>query len=47
MQSKRNNEYEITFSESGRNAKFRLIANSNINPFDNSLLRNYRCPQTL
>ncbi|BFM16830.1 type VI secretion system membrane subunit TssM [Maricurvus nonylphenolicus] len=47
MRSKRNNEYEITFSESGRNAKFRLIANSNINPFDNSLLRNYRCPQTL
>ncbi len=45
--TRNNNEYEITFSESGRNAKFRLIANSSINPFDHSLLRNYRCPQTL
>ncbi|WP_343049024.1 type VI secretion system membrane subunit TssM [Simiduia aestuariiviva] len=37
----------ITFEENGRQAEFRLIANSGINPFDNRVLRNYDCPQYL
>lgn len=45
--TERNNIYQITFQEQGRQAQFNLIANSSINPFDRSLLYNYRCPQTL
>lgn len=41
------NIYQVTFKEEGREAQFKLIANSTINPFDHGLLRNYRCPQTL
>ncbi|WP_439134736.1 type VI secretion system membrane subunit TssM [Pseudomaricurvus sp.] len=43
----RDNIYQVTFKEEGREAQFKLIANSTINPFDHGLLRNYRCPQTL
>lgn len=41
------NVKNITFEENGRKAEFKLIANSGINPFDNSVLRNYNCPQYL
>lgn len=45
--TERNNVYQITFHEQGRQAQFNLIAASNINPFDRGLLHNYRCPLTL
>lgn len=45
--TERNNIYQVTFREQGRQAQFNLIATSSINPFDRSLLHNYRCPQTL
>lgn len=45
--TERGHIYQITFHEQGRRAQFKLIANSSINPFDRSLLHNYRCPQTL
>lgn len=41
------NTYNVTFEEKGRRARFKLIADSSINPFEHGLLRNYRCPQTL
>ena len=41
------NIHRVTFEAAGRSAEFKLIAASGINPFDQSLLRNYRCPQTL
>lgn len=37
----------ITFEEAGREAQFKLTANSSINPFDHSLLRNYRVSEAL
>ncbi|UTA46618.1 type VI secretion system membrane subunit TssM [Simiduia sp. 21SJ11W-1] len=37
----------ITFEENGRQAEFKLIADSGKNPFDNRVLRNYNCPQYL
>lgn len=43
----RDNIYQVTFQEQDRQAQFKLIAHSSINPFDHSLLRNYRCSQTL
>ena len=40
-------EKVITFTESGYQAQYRLAASTNVNPFDLSLLRNFRCPQSL
>ncbi|MCW8128139.1 type VI secretion system membrane subunit TssM [Microbulbifer halophilus] len=40
-------EYLVTFEEEGREAEFRLSTASADNPFDDSLLGRYRCPQTL
>lgn len=40
-------EYLVTFNESGRAAQFRLSAAGVYNPFDQTLLGNYRCPQVL
>ncbi|SEA23392.1 type VI secretion system membrane subunit TssM [Microbulbifer marinus] len=40
-------EYLVTFKEEGRKAQFRLLASAANNPFDRSLLRGYRCPETL
>ena len=40
-------DYLVTFNENGREAEFRLSANGSVNPFDHSLLANYRCPQVL
>ncbi|GLS26053.1 type VI secretion system membrane subunit TssM [Marinibactrum halimedae] len=37
----------ITFEDNGREAQFKLTANSNINPFDSQLLKKYRAPKTL
>ena len=37
----------ITFSKDGYDAQYRLVASTNVNPFDLSLLRNFRCPQSL
>lgn len=37
----------ITFEENGRKAEFKLTASSSINPFDHSLLRNYRVSDSL
>ncbi|WNZ56675.1 type VI secretion system membrane subunit TssM [Microbulbifer sp. EKSA008] len=42
-----NAEHFVTFSEEGRKAQFKLIASNVNNPFDRSLLRGYRCPETL
>ncbi|MCL6269342.1 type VI secretion system membrane subunit TssM [Sansalvadorimonas sp. 2012CJ34-2] len=35
-------EFQVIFNEAGREAKFRLIAGSSLNPFNKSLLRSYR-----
>lgn len=40
-------EYQLTFNENGREARFRLIAGSSMNPFDQSLLRKYRLSRNL
>ncbi|MET4696841.1 type VI secretion system membrane subunit TssM [Endozoicomonas lisbonensis] len=40
-------EFSLTFNERGRKARFRLIAGSSDNPFDTSLLRNYRLKGSL
>lgn len=40
-------EHLVTFEEQGRRAQFRLAAAGSSNPFDRSLLRGYRCPETL
>ncbi|WP_073275957.1 type VI secretion system membrane subunit TssM [Microbulbifer donghaiensis] len=40
-------EYLVTFEEEGRKAQFRLLASAANNPFDRTLLRSYRCPETL
>ena len=40
-------EFKLTFNERGRKANFRLIAGSSVNPFDQSLLRNYRLKRSL
>ncbi|WP_444923653.1 type VI secretion system membrane subunit TssM [Microbulbifer sp. DLAB2-AF] len=42
-----NAERLVTFSEEGRKAQFKLVASNINNPFDRSLLRGYRCPETL
>ncbi|CAM3826987.1 type VI secretion system membrane subunit TssM [Parendozoicomonas haliclonae] len=40
-------EYQLTFNENGREARFRLIANSSVNPFNQSLLRQYKLSSRL
>ncbi|WP_281647714.1 type VI secretion system membrane subunit TssM [Parendozoicomonas sp. Alg238-R29] len=40
-------EYQVTFHERGREARFRLIANSSVNPFKQSLLRQYKLSSKL
>ncbi len=47
VQPSGNNTYKVTFEEEGRQAQFKLMANSSINPFNNGLLSSYRCPKTL
>jgi type VI secretion system protein ImpL len=40
-------QFDVTFSVGGRNARFRLAATSAFNPFGSDLLRAFRCPETL
>jgi len=48
LESGRNSaEHLVTFEEEGRRAQFKLAASAVNNPFDRSLLRGYRCPETL
>ncbi|MFV8783886.1 type VI secretion system membrane subunit TssM [Microbulbifer sp. SA54] len=46
-QGANNTELFVTFQESGRQAQYRLAATGIHNPFDQSLLSGYRCPETL
>lgn len=46
-QSSNSSEFLVTFHEAGRHAQFRLAASGVNNPFDQSLLNGYRCPETL
>ena len=40
-------EFELVFKQAGREARFRLIAESSSNPFDSALLKNYRPGENL
>ncbi len=40
-------QFNVTFSVGGRNARFRLAATSAFNPFGSDMLRAFRCPDSL
>jgi type VI secretion system protein ImpL len=40
-------QFDVTFSVSGRSAQFRLAATSAFNPFGSDMLRAFHCPEEL